>query len=62
MSKMYSPRCQKHTQKKKIQIFHIHFFGELMWSAHCIDCNKKNRFIKKEEPEELLSNLGFKFV
>ena len=30
----------------------MYFFGELMQSTHCIDCNKKkSRFIKKEEPK-----------
>ena len=40
----------------------MYFFGELMQSAHCIDYNKKNRFIKKEQPKQLLRNLGFKFL
>ena len=51
----YCLKCKKHTKIFKTKN------NRLIMQSKCSDCgNKKSRFIKKEEAEGLLSNLGIK--
>ena len=56
----YCLKCKKHTKILDSKIFKTKN-NRLIMQSKCSDCgNKKSRFIKKEEAEGLLSNLGIK--
>ena len=52
--------CKKNTENKDAKVIKIKN-NRLMLTPECAICdNKKPRFIKKQEAEGLLSNLGIK--
>ena len=56
----YSLKCKKNTKNLDSKIFKTKN-NRLIMQSKCSDCgNKKSRFIKKQEAEGLLSNLGIK--
>ena len=56
----YCLKCKKNTKNLDSKIFKTKN-NRLIMQSECSDCgNKKSRFIKKQEAEGLLSNLGIK--
>ena len=56
----YCLKCKKNTKNLDSKIFKTKN-NRLIMQSKCSDCgNKKSRFIKKQEAEGLLSNLGIK--
>ena len=56
----YCLKCKKNTKNVDSKIFKTKN-NRLIMQSKCSDCgNKKSRFIKKQEAEGLLSNLGIK--
>ena len=56
----YCLKCKKKTKNLDSKIFKTKN-NRLIMQSKCSDCgNKKSRFIKKQEAEGLLSNLGIK--
>ena len=52
--------CRKNTENKELKVIKTKN-NRLMLSSKCSICgNKKSRFMKKQEAEELLGNLGIK--
>ena len=52
--------CRKNTENKESKVIKTKN-NTLMLSSKCSICgNKKSRFMKKQEAEELLGNLGIK--
>ena len=52
--------CRKNTENKELNVIETKN-NRLMLSSKCSICgNKKSKFIKKQEAEGLLSNLGIK--
>ena len=52
--------CRKNTENKELNVIETKS-NRLMLSSKCSICgNKKSKFIKKQEAEGLLSNLGIK--
>ena len=57
---IYCLKCKKSTKNLDSKIFKAKN-NRLIMQSKCSDCgNKKSRFIKKQEAEGLLSNLGIK--
>ena len=57
---IYCLKCKKNTKNLDSKIFKTKN-NRLIMQSKCSDCgNKKSRFIKKQEAEGLLSNLGIK--
>ena len=57
---IYCLKCEKNTKNLDSKIFKTKN-NRLIMQSKCSDCgNKKSRFIKKQEAEGLLSNLGIK--
>ena len=58
--KTYCLKCKKDSENLDSKIFKTKNNRIIMWSK-CSDCgNKKSRFIKEQEAEGLLSNLGIR--
>ena len=58
--KTYCVKCKKDTENNDPKIVRTKN-SRLLMQTKCSDCgNKKSRFVKKEEAEGLLSNLGIK--
>ena len=58
--KTYCVKCKKDTENLDSQIFRTKH-NRLITQRKCNDCgNKKSRFIKEQEAEGLLSNLGIR--
>ena len=58
--KTYCVKCKKDTENVDSQIFRTKN-NRLIMQPKCNDCgNKKSRFIKEQEAEGLLSNLGIR--
>ena len=58
--KTYCLKCKKDSENLDSKIFKTKN-SRIIMQSKCSDCgNKKSRFIKKEEAEGLLSNLGIK--
>ena len=55
--KTYCLKCKKDTENSKI--FRTKN-NRLITQSKCNDCEKKSRFIKEQEAEDLLSNLGIR--
>ena len=56
--KSYCLKCRKNTENINPRVSKTSN-GRIMVSSKCPICNcKKSRFIKNQEPKELLSNLG----
>ena len=56
----YCLKCEKNTKNKDLQMIETKN-GRLALSSKCAVCGSKNsRFIKEQEAEGLLSNLGIK--
>ena len=52
--------CRKNTENKELKVIKTKN-NRLMLSSKCSICgNKKSRFMKKQEAEKLLGNLGIK--
>ena len=58
--KTYCMKCRKDTENLNSKIFQTKN-NRLIMQSKCSDCGiKKLRFVKKQEPKGLLSNLGIK--
>ena len=58
--KTYCVKCKKDTENNDPKIVRTKN-NRLLMQTKCSDCgNKKSRFVKKEEADGLLSNLGIK--
>ena len=56
----YCVKCRKNTKNLNSKIFKTKN-GRLIMQSKCVDCGiKKSRFVKEQEAEGLLSNLGIK--
>ena len=60
MKKTYCLKCKKDSENLDSRIFKTKN-SRIIMRSKCSDCgNKKSRFIKKQEAEGLLSNLGIR--
>ena len=58
--KTYCVKCRKNTENLNSKIFKTKN-GRLIMQSKCPDCGiKKSRFVKEQEANGLLSNLGIK--
>ena len=58
--KTYCLKCRKNTENLNSKIFKRKN-GRLIMQSKCADCGiKKSRFVKEQEVQGLLSNLGIK--
>ena len=58
--KTYCVKCRKNTENNGLKMFRTKN-GTLLMQSKCTNCRmKKSRFVKEQEAQGLLSNLGIK--